>query len=124
MKRKWRENEEIERKWRKNEEIDREWGNVQRMGKWTENEEIKRKWREYEEIERKWRESNEMERRREICHKHHKQRLCKIISTRVKFHFVSVLLEEFVYYHVVFVVILKYYVSLWVQNWDIIQILE
>ena len=27
-------------------------------------------------------------------------------------------------YHVVFVVILKYYVSLWVQNWDIIQILE
>ena len=27
-------------------------------------------------------------------------------------------------YNVVFVVILKYYVSLWVQNWDIIQILE
>ena len=24
--------------------------------------------------------------RRDICHKHHKQRLCKIISTRVKFH--------------------------------------
>ena len=35
--------------------------------------------------------------RREICHKHHKQRLCKIISSRVKFHFVSVLLEQFVY---------------------------
>ena len=34
---------------------------------------------------------------REICHKHHKQRLCKIISTRVKFYFVSVLLEQFVY---------------------------
>ena len=27
-------------------------------------------------------------------------------------------------YNVVFVVILKYYISLWVQNWDIIQILE
>ena len=35
--------------------------------------------------------------RREICHKHHKQRLCKIISIRVKFHFVSVHLEQFVY---------------------------
>ena len=33
--------------------------------------------------------------RRDICHKHHKQRLCKIISTRVKFHFVNVLLEQF-----------------------------
>ena len=27
-------------------------------------------------------------------------------------------------YYVVFVVILKFYASLWVQNWDIIQILE
>ena len=35
--------------------------------------------------------------RRDICHKHHKQRLCKIISTRVKFHFVSVFLEQFMY---------------------------
>ena len=35
--------------------------------------------------------------RREICHKHHKQRLCKIISTWVKFHPLSVLLEQFVY---------------------------
>ena len=35
--------------------------------------------------------------RRDICHKHHKQRLCKIISTRVKFHFVNVLLEQFMY---------------------------
>ena len=35
--------------------------------------------------------------RREICHKHHKQRLCKIISSRVKFDFLSVLLEQFVY---------------------------
>ena len=33
----------------------------------------------------------------DICYKHHKQRLCKIISTRVKFHSVSVLLEQFVY---------------------------
>ena len=32
--------------------------------------------------------------RHDICHKHHKQRLCKIISTRVKLHFVKVLLEQ------------------------------
>ena len=32
--------------------------------------------------------------RRDICHKHHKQRLCKIIITRVKLHFVKVLLEQ------------------------------
>ena len=35
--------------------------------------------------------------RRDFCHKHHKQCLCKIISTRVKFHFVNVLLEQFMY---------------------------
>ena len=28
--------------------------------------------------------------RDDICHKHHKQRLCKIIITRVKVHFVDV----------------------------------
>ena len=28
--------------------------------------------------------------RDDICHKHHKQRLCKIITTRVKFYFVDV----------------------------------
>ena len=27
--------------------------------------------------------------RDDICHKHHKQRLCKIITTRVKFYFVE-----------------------------------
>ena len=26
----------------------------------------------------------------DICHKHHKQRLCKIVITRVKVHFVDV----------------------------------
>ena len=34
--------------------------------------------------------------RHDICHKHHKQRLCKIISVWVKFHFVNVL-EQFMY---------------------------
>ena len=29
--------------------------------------------------------------RRDIRHKHHKQRLCKIFSSRVGFHFVNVL---------------------------------
>ena len=33
--------------------------------------------------------------RHDICHKHHKQRLCKIISTQVKFHFVNALLQPF-----------------------------
>ena len=33
--------------------------------------------------------------RRDICHKHHKQRLCKIISTWVKFYFVNVLFKQF-----------------------------
>ena len=33
--------------------------------------------------------------RRDICHKHHKQRLCKIFTTRVKFQFVNVLLVQF-----------------------------
>ena len=28
--------------------------------------------------------------RHDICRKHHKQRLCEIISTRVKFHFADV----------------------------------
>ena len=28
--------------------------------------------------------------RDDICHKHHKQRLCKIITTRLKFYFVDV----------------------------------
>ena len=32
--------------------------------------------------------------RHDICHKHHKQRLCKIISARVKFYFVNVFLEH------------------------------
>ena len=35
--------------------------------------------------------------RPDICYMHHKQRLCKIISTRVKFHSVNVLLEQFMY---------------------------
>ena len=38
--------------------------------------------------------------RRDICHKHHKQRLCKIISTGVKLHFVKILLEQLL--HVLF----------------------
>ena len=29
--------------------------------------------------------------RHDICQKHHKQRLCKIISTRVKFHLLNIL---------------------------------
>ena len=37
--------------------------------------------------------------RHDICHKHHKQRLCKIISTRVKFYFVNVFLEHGCVYH-------------------------
>ena len=32
--------------------------------------------------------------RRDICHKHHKQRLCKIISTGVKFLALNMLLEH------------------------------
>ena len=43
--------------------------------------------------------------RHDICHKHHKQRLCKIISTRVKFHFGNVLLEPFMYVSFWFLVI-------------------
>ena len=37
--------------------------------------------------------------RLDICHKHHKQRLCKIIITRVKFYFVNVFLEHGCVYH-------------------------
>ena len=37
--------------------------------------------------------------RHEICHKHHKQRLCKIFTTRVKFHFGNVLLVQFKSYY-------------------------
>ena len=40
--------------------------------------------------------------RHDICHKHHKQRLCKIISTRVKFYFLNVFLEHGRVYHFVF----------------------
>ena len=35
--------------------------------------------------------------RRDICHKHHKQRLCKIIINGAIFHFVIVLLKQFMY---------------------------
>ena len=35
--------------------------------------------------------------RHDICHKHHKQRLCKIVSTQVKFHFENVILEQFMF---------------------------
>ena len=37
--------------------------------------------------------------RHEICHKHHKQRLCKIFTTRVKFHFGNVLVVQFKSYY-------------------------
>ena len=37
-----------------------------------------------------------------ICHKHHKQRLCKIIITRVKVHFVNVFLDQLKKYDSVF----------------------
>ena len=37
--------------------------------------------------------------RHDICHKQH---LCKIISTRVKFNFLNVLLEDFMYIYVSF----------------------
>ena len=37
--------------------------------------------------------------RHDICHKHRKRRLCKIISTRVKFYFVNVFLEHGCVYH-------------------------
>ena len=40
---------------------------------------------------------DEVHPRHDICHKHHKQRLCKIISTRVKFQFVNMLLEQLMY---------------------------
>ena len=46
--------------------------------------------------------------RRDICHKHHKQRLCKIISTGVKFHFVTVLLKQFMYVCTYFLVIFSH----------------
>ena len=34
--------------------------------------------------------------RHDICHMHHMQRMCKIISSRVKFHILKVLFEKFV----------------------------
>ena len=39
--------------------------------------------------------------RHDICHKHHKQRLCKIISTRVKFHFLNRLWNSLCMYNFV-----------------------
>ena len=38
--------------------------------------------------------------RRDICHKHHKQRLCKNINTWVKIQFVNVLLVELKNHHI------------------------
>ena len=46
--------------------------------------------------------------RRDICHKHHKQRLCKIIITRVKLHFVKVLLEQLLHVYFQFWVIFSH----------------
>ena len=37
--------------------------------------------------------------RHDICHKHHKQRLCKIISTWVTFYFVNVGFEHGYVFH-------------------------
>ena len=37
--------------------------------------------------------------RHEICHKHHKQRLCKIFTTWVKFYFGNVLSVQFKSYY-------------------------
>ena len=37
--------------------------------------------------------------RHDICHKHHKQRLCKIITSRVKFYFMNVFSEYGCEYH-------------------------
>ena len=34
-------------------------------------------------------------RRHDICHMHHMQRMCKIISPRVRFYIVKVLFEQF-----------------------------
>ena len=33
--------------------------------------------------------------RHDICHMHHMQRMCKIISARVKFYILKVLFEQF-----------------------------
>ena len=46
--------------------------------------------------------------RHDICHKHHKQRLCKIFRSRVKFHIVDVLLEKFMYVLFKFLVIFSH----------------
>ena len=40
--------------------------------------------------------------RHDICHKHHKQHLCKTISTRVKFYFVNGFLEHGCVYDLAF----------------------
>ena len=46
--------------------------------------------------------------RHDICHKHHNRRLCKIISTGVKFYFVNVFLEHGCVYHFFVVVIFSH----------------
>ena len=51
---------------------------------------------------------NEFDLRHDICHKHHKQRLCKIFRSRVKFHIVDVLLEQFMYVLFQFLVIFSH----------------
>ena len=46
--------------------------------------------------------------RHDICHKHHKQRLCRIINSRVKFQFVDVHVEHFMYVYFCFLVIFSH----------------
>ena len=40
--------------------------------------------------------------RHDVCHKHHKQRSCKIVSIRVKVYFANVFLEHGCVYHFAF----------------------
>jgi len=56
----------------------------------------------------------------------HMQRMCKIISPRVRFYIVKVLFEQFMRYHFVFLSckpMIKYWVTLQVKDWDIILVL-
>ena len=61
--------------------------------KWTKLDPCRPKWTQVDQDRPKWTQmdpSGPMWTRDDICHKHHKQRLCKIITTRVKFYFVDV----------------------------------
>ena len=46
--------------------------------------------------------------RHDICHMHHMQRMCKIISPRVKFYILKVLFEQFMWVSFWFQVIFRH----------------